>query len=140
MMLREYIHLVLESPSNTNVGHGEPFQLSRPVQKALPEEAGLMIGIYREFPLVVTPFVKQAMNITPDEMEPDGTCYVEHEVLIDYQVNNGRVVSWRPYALNGAKLAPVDSEELKEYLLETSGDLTDEEQARVQDAEAEAAY
>ena len=135
MLLREYIRLVSEAPANT-IGGREPFELQQPVRKAPPQEAALMAGIYREFPLVVTPWVKQAMNITDDETEPDGTCNVEHEVLVDYDAPGGRVRAWMPYALNGAKLERDDAARLKQYL----GDLTDRERDVIYDAEAEKAY
>jgi len=95
-----------------------------------------MVGIYREFPMVVTPWIRQAMNITDNEMEPDGTCNVEHEVLIDYDASGGRVSNWLPYALNGAKLERDDAVRLKQYL----GDLTDDELNVIYDAEAEKTY
>ena len=91
-----------------------------------------MVGIYREFPLVVTPWVRKAMNITDDELEPDGTCNVEHEVLVDYDAPGGRVTTWMPYALNGAKLEQDDAARLKQYL----GDLTDQERDVIYDAES----
>lgn len=95
-----------------------------------------MFGIYREFPLVVTRWIKQVMNISNHELEPDGTCNVEHEVLVDYDAPGGRVHSWTPYALNGARLGPEDAARLKQFL----GDLTDQERDAIAAVEAEKRY
>lgn len=83
-LLQSFVRLVVEA---ANDDAREPFSLSKPtVRRATRDELEGMYAVYRDFPLVATPWVQRAVGIKNDEVDSDGCCRGRYEVLIEYEV------------------------------------------------------
>jgi len=133
-LLKEYIKLIVETQQ-------APFSLSgHAVLRTPGRRASEEYTIYREFPLVATPEMMQHLQLTPDDLDEDGTIPAENEIVIEVtNMHHERaerqtrehpgnpesytVEGWEPLSLNGLALSPDDAKKLKSYM----GDLTEEE-------------
>lgn len=134
-LLKEYLKLAVKEAAGE--GPAAPFQLTGPVAK--PKRSSTYT-IYREFPIVPTPEMMQALRATDAELE-GGVLLAEHEIGIDitdvYHEKEERrtwthpgnpeswlIEGWEVETLNGLQLTPQDAKALQNYI----GELTEDEQ------------
>lgn len=140
-LLKEYLSLVLtEAPKF--VGPQQPFQLtggSTPAKKGYGGE----YTVYREFPVVPTQEMMQALKVNETDLDENGLLWGEHEIGLDvdmyyekperqtmeYPGNPGghSIDGWTPVTFNGFQLSKEDSRTLQDHM----GELTDSEQESV---------
>lgn len=137
-LLKQYVKLMVE----TVVGpQQQALQLAGPFKPVKPGRNEF--AIYREFPIVPTPELMQALKLDESDLDEAGMITGENEIIIEFDdiyYSPGERGSWyqpadpeeflvEDYsitAFNGLRLTPEDEKALKAYL----GDLTDEEQER----------
>ena len=137
-LLKEYVELKLMEMSEP--APQQPFQLTAPT---VPGKKGQHLGdytIYREFPIVPTPEMMQALKVDESELDENGMLWGEHEIGLDVEmyyeeperqtryhpgVQGGYSVDdWKVVSFNGMLLSPEDAKALEKYL----GRLTDAEE------------
>jgi len=143
-LLKECITLMLTEVAVE--GPEQPFQLTSPAQP-LKKGHDPEFTIYREFPIVPTPEMMQALKLTDGDLE-DGILWGEQEIGLDCELSYEKeeratwtdpgspggysIDNWTPVTLNGVALSPADSRALESYM----GDLTDREYENITDQAA----
>lgn len=140
-LLKEYVKLALTEARVE--GPRPPLTLNGPFKET---KEGGDYGIYRDFPIVMTPELMQIMGVTEDELV-DGVLTGEHEITIDlgdvYHQKATRgsfheppdpeefaIENFTCVTINRLLLSPEDSRLVHEYI----GELTDEEQSKIRDS------